>query len=94
MYQVKKAMYVDNYKIKTQFNDNRESVIDLKNTILNDNRKIFQELKDLDKFKNFTIKFDTICWSNDLDLAPEYLYFQAFKNDKTLKPIFEKWGYK
>jgi hypothetical protein len=27
------------------------------------------------------------------DLAPEYVYFQAFKNEEKLKPQFKEWGY-
>ncbi|MEI8186740.1 MAG: hypothetical protein WCG19_08585 [Chlorobiaceae bacterium] len=27
------------------------------------------------------------------DLAPEYIYFQAFKGDPQLKPQFKQWGY-
>lgn len=28
-----------------------------------------------------------------VDLSPEYIYFQAFKNDTMLREIFKKWGY-
>ncbi|MBU8901201.1 MAG: DUF2442 domain-containing protein [Victivallales bacterium] len=38
-----------------------------------DNRLIFKQLREVDKFKNFKIALNTICWSNDLDLAPEYI---------------------
>ena len=47
-----------------------------------DHRKIFQELKDLNKFKKFKIEFDTLSWENGLDLAPEFLYDLLLNSNK------------
>jgi hypothetical protein len=49
-------------------------------------------LSDIEKFKQFELDY-TIKWSDELDLAPEYLYYKAFENDKDLKPKFKEWGY-
>ncbi len=37
---------------------------------------VFEPLKDLEEFKKFHVSevFRTICWSNNADLAPEFLY--------------------
>jgi hypothetical protein len=35
----------------------------------------------------------TISWENGLDLAPEFLYFLAFRNEPELQELFRKWGY-
>ena len=46
-------------------------------------------------FRQLTLdaELQTICWPNGVDLAPEYLYFKAFKDDPALRPQFEAWGY-
>lgn len=35
---------------------------------------IFQKLKDLAYFKNFTLDPWTVDWNNEIGFAPEYLY--------------------
>ncbi len=67
------AEYINDYKIKVFFDNGFNKVVDLNNTIFNDNRKIFEPLKNIDFFKKFSIKLNTISWDNELDLAPEYL---------------------
>ncbi|HKK64154.1 MAG TPA: DUF2442 domain-containing protein [Bacteroidales bacterium] len=71
--QVKKAHYLHDYKLYIQFNDGTEGNIDLKETIFEDNRKIFKQLRGVEEFKKFKVALNTICWFNDLDLAPEYM---------------------
>ena len=71
--QVKKADYLNNYKLYVKFNDGTEGKVDLENTIFSDKRQIFKELRNKEMFKNFRIAFNTVCWSNNLDLAPEYI---------------------
>ncbi len=46
----------------------------------------------MEKFKKFQVDY-TLKWNDDLDLAPEYLYFKAFENDKNLQKQFHEWGY-
>ena len=53
------------------FNNQVVKVVDLANSL---NGEVFQPLKDIDFFKRFTIKFNTIEWENGADIAPEYLY--------------------
>jgi len=67
------AEYINDYKINVFFDNGFNKIVDLKNTIFNDNRKIFEPLKNIDFFKKFSIKLNTITWENELDLAPEYL---------------------
>ena len=93
MLAVNRAEYVEDYKLRLSFNDGKTGEVDLHRTISEDPRSIVSELRDVDKFKDFRIDFDTVCWSNGLDLAPEYLYFLAFRDEAKLRPQFEKWGY-
>ncbi len=66
-----KAEYVSDYKIKLWFNNNVIKVVDLKNSLVG---IIFQPLHDVNFFKKFQIKYNTIEWDNGADFAPEYLY--------------------
>ncbi|MBI4647286.1 MAG: DUF2442 domain-containing protein [Bacteroidia bacterium] len=69
--EVIKAEYIKEYQIKLWFNDGEKRMVDLKKSLKG---KIFKPLKDINFFKNFTIKFNTIEWKNGADFAPEYLY--------------------
>jgi len=93
MLSVQKAEYVGDYKIHLIFNNGKEGTADLKKTILNDSRPIFSKLKDMHNFQEFKIDHSTIIWSDELDLAPEYLFYLAFKDESELPGQFKKWGY-
>jgi hypothetical protein len=67
--------------------DGRIGEVDLKETITGDHRPIFNQLKDINLFKNFKVEFDTLIWPNELDIAPEYLYFQSVKDDSRLNNL-------
>lgn len=69
--EVVKAEYLNGYRIKLWFNNQVVKVVDLANSL---NVEVFRPLNDLEYFKRFTIKFNTIEWENGADLAPEYLY--------------------
>ena len=92
MISVKNAKYKDDYKIEVEFNDNKKGLVALKDFIQKGKIKSFRKLQDKEKFKNFKVDY-TIKWDNELDLAPEYLYFEAFKNENRLKEKFKEWGY-
>ena len=69
--EVVKAEYLNGYCIKLWFNNQVVKIVDLANSL---NGEVFLQLKVIDYFKRFTIKFNTIEWENGADLAPEYLY--------------------
>ena len=68
------AEYAGDYKVKLLFDNGVKKLVDLKDTIFNDRRAIFEPLKQKDFFKNFDVKFNTIAWQNEADFAPEFLY--------------------
>lgn len=68
--EVVKAEYVGDYRIKLWFNNNVTKVVDLESSLKG---MVFEPLKDLDYFKNFSVKYNTVEWENGADFAPEYL---------------------
>ncbi len=92
MLSITNANYQDDYKILIEFNDHKNGIVDLKDFILNGKIKPFKQLQDIEKFKKFKVDY-TLKWNDDLDLAPEYLYFKAFETDNSLKAKFQGWGY-
>lgn len=69
--EVVKAEYLDGYRVKLLFNTGETKIVDLGSSL---NGSVFAPLKDIETFKNFSIKFNTIEWENGADFAPEYLY--------------------
>ena len=89
---VRQARYLRNFEVEVTFNDDRRGVADLRTAL---DGKIFEPLRDLDVFSQLRVdpELDTIVWPNGADLAPEFIYFLAFKNDPDLQDRFKAWGY-
>lgn len=68
--EVVKAEYVDGYRIRLWFNNQVTKVVNLQDSLKG---KVFEPLKDIERFKRFTVRFNTIEWENGADFAPEYL---------------------
>ena len=69
--EVIKAEYLDGYRLLLLFNNGEQKTVDLSNSLKG---AVFAPLKDIDYFKRFSIKFNTVEWENGADFAPEYLY--------------------
>ena len=78
---ITKAKYVEKYKIDLSFNNGFSAIVDLKEKIFSDHRKVFTKLQDINFFKKFSKNRWTIEWENGVDLAPEYLYKLAKKEE-------------
>ncbi len=68
------AEYKGEYKVFLTFNNGESVVTDIKETIMSETRKIFFPLRDLNYFKTFKIRLNTITWDNEADFAPEFLF--------------------
>ena len=69
--EVVKAEYIDGYKLLLLFNNGERRIVDLSDYLKG---TVFAPLKDINFFKRFSIKFNTVEWENGADFAPEYLY--------------------
>jgi len=69
--EVSKAEYLDNYRIKLMFNNGDTKTVDLQNEL---SGSVYEPLRQLDYFKQFSVKYNTVEWENGADYAPEYLY--------------------
>lgn len=92
MLHITSAHYLSDYKISLSFNNGRQGEADLSSLL---NNGVFTSLKDMALFSQVSVdsELETIVWPNGLDLAPEYLYFHAFRDDPLLQSQFKKWGY-
>lgn len=89
---ISRAAYAGDYKIEVAFNDGRMGIADLAESL---DGPVFEPLRDPAEFVRFSVDPDlnTVVWASGADLAPEYLYFLAFKNELELQPLFKRWGY-
>jgi len=73
MLEVTSAEHVEGYKIRLRFNNGEAGIVDLDDCLWG---PMFEPLKNLSVFKRFTVSevLHTVCWENDADFAPEFLY--------------------
>ena len=67
---VTKAEYADEYKLLLTFSNRMEKCVDLKDSLYGE---VFEPLRDVEKFKRFSLSDWTVEWENGADFAPEYL---------------------
>ena len=86
------ATHVDNYCIEVAFNDGKSGIADFSEVV---QQGVFTQLSNPEDFSKLHVdtELKTITWPNGADLAPEFVYFQAFKHDPSLADQFKSWGY-
>ena len=65
------AKYLSDYTIQLWFSNGEVRIADLSGSF---NGPVFEQLKDVGFFVQFSIPFNTLEWPNGADFAPEYLY--------------------
>lgn len=86
------AHHIEGFLVELLFNNGRKGVADLSSALQG---PMFDPLRDPSVFSQLRVdqELATVVWPNGADLAPEFLYFQAFKDDPRLRDQFEQWGY-
>jgi len=89
---ITEAKPLDNYRVEVTFNDGKRGIADL-SSVLHDG--VFEFLRDPAEFARLSVdpELETLVWPNGVDLAPEFVYFQAFKDDPDMEHQFKAWGY-
>ncbi len=73
MVQVTAAEHVDGCRIRVSFTNGESGVVDLKDALWG---PVFEPLRDSAFFRRLRVSevLHTVCWENDADFAPEFLY--------------------
>ncbi|OGS36483.1 MAG: hypothetical protein A2293_13870 [Elusimicrobia bacterium RIFOXYB2_FULL_49_7] len=76
------------------FNNGKSGTVDC--TVLGNEEPagVFNVLKQADFASKASLEHGTLTWPGELDVAPEYLYFLAFKAESDLQETFMAWGYR
>lgn len=81
---VEQVEYVSDYQLRLTFSDGLTGTVDLKDEIWGE---VFEPLKDINYFKNFTQDRWTIGWDCGADFAPEFLHALTKKQSKKAHTI-------
>ena len=82
MIRVINAELKNDYEICIEFNNGIKGIIDFKKILEEDHREIIRELLDKELFKTVKVNLNTLCWDNEVDFAPDYLYEQLETKEK------------
>ena len=90
MHSVKKAKYIEDFKILLTFEDKTNKLVDLFPHLYGE---VFEPLKDISDFKKFKVNedTDTIEWENGADMSPNFLYKIGKDIDKQTPNKGIKW---
>ena len=67
---VLEARYVRDYTVWLRFNDGTAGEVDLSGEL---DGPVFEPLRDIEYFRQFSIAYHTLAWDNGADFAPEFL---------------------
>jgi hypothetical protein len=89
---VTEARYLHGYQFALRFSDGRHGIADMRHSL---EGPIFVPLRDTTFFAQGALdpELGTVVWPNGADMAPEYLYFLALRDDESLSALFQEGGY-
>ena len=82
MIRIINVKHIENYNVYIEFNDGNKGVLDFTNILEGEHREIIRDLLNMELFKTLKVKLNTICWENEVDFAPDYLYEQIENNKR------------
>jgi Protein of unknown function (DUF2442) len=66
----------EDFHLELEFSTGEKRVFDVRPYLEKD---VFKQLKDISRFKQAHVAFDTVCWPDHLDIAPETLYDRSVR---------------
>lgn len=66
--EVKKATYLDGYRLSIAFSDGKNKVVDFSKFITHTNKQALTKYKSLSNFKKFKIEDGNVVWGQNWDL--------------------------
>lgn len=76
---VQDVVATTDYKLKIRFNNGEEGVYDCAHLL---DFGVFQELKDINYFKQAMVLDGTVAWPHEQDICPDTLYFDSRKESE------------
>ncbi|MGL6169544.1 MAG: DUF2442 domain-containing protein [Fusobacteriaceae bacterium] len=73
---VKKVIALKDYKLQLIFENDETKIFDVSPYL---DKGVFKTLKDINIFNSVRVAFDSIEWSNGVDIDPETLYEDSIK---------------
>jgi hypothetical protein len=64
----------ENYQLEIEFSTGEVRLFDVRPYL---DKGVFTQLRDRELFASAYVAFNTVCWPNDLDIAPETLYVKS-----------------
>lgn len=89
---ITKVTYLKDYTVEVTFSNGKKGIVNLRDALRG---PMFEVLRDKVMFSSLRVdeELATIVWPNGADLAPEYVYFKAFRDEPGLQEQFVRWGY-
>jgi hypothetical protein len=79
IWEVKSVQPAEDYKLILTFGNSERRCYDMKPLL---DTGVFKSLKNPSMFKTAHVSFDTVAWANNVDIAPETLYYDSIVLDK------------